>query len=191
MSHPGNQQDYNDALDVGDVYSMVAGLFESDFGATTATAATVTTVGSGGATAIVSVPTAVGGAIATWHGAFTMNNAIRNFGKHPSTGNGRFNGKNDTESKTSKESFRKAKDQNGIPRSQQPDKTYKVDEVSKGQKTGKKLTEHEYTNSEGKKVRIRKDNPTQYNEGGKGDQGPHYNAGEGDKLKQHHNYEHE
>ena len=101
----------------------------------------------------------------------------------------KFDGKSDTESKSKGEAFNKAKDQNGIPRSQQPDKTKKVDEVSKGKPTGKKLREYQYTNSKGKKISIRKDNATEYHEGGTGDQGEHYNAGNtGGKLKQHHNY---
>jgi RHS repeat-associated protein len=100
-----------------------------------------------------------------------------------------FNGKQDTHSDTKKEAFNKAKDQNGIPRSTQPDRTIKVDEVSKGKPTGKKLREYQYTNSKGEKVSIRKDNKTTYPEGGQGDQGDHYNAGKtGEKLKQHHTY---
>jgi hypothetical protein len=102
----------------------------------------------------------------------------------------KFNGQKDTKSETQHEAFNKAKEQNGIPRSQQPDKTNKVDEVSKGKPTGKKLREYNYTKSEGKKVTIRRDNPTKYPEGGKGDQGNHYNAGEtGKKLKQHHDFD--
>jgi hypothetical protein len=101
--------------------------------------------------------------------------------------NRKFNGKQDTKSQTSKEAFNKAKDQNGIPRSQQPDKSYKVKETSKGKETGKELRQYEYTNSKGEKITIRKDNPTKYKEGGKGDQGEHYNAGStGEKLDQHH-----
>ena len=53
----------------------------------------------------------------------------------------------------------------------------------------RKLREYQYTNSKGEKVSIRKDNATKYPEGGKGDQGDHYNAGEtGRKLDQHHTY---
>ena len=97
----------------------------------------------------------------------------------------KFGGKADTNSVSSKEAFRKAKDQNGIPRSQQPDKSTIVRE--KG--TGKPLKQYEFTNSKGNKVEIRRDNPKQYGDGGKGDQGKHFNAGNKDqKLKQHHNY---
>jgi len=46
-------------------------------------------------------------------------------------------------------------------------------------------SEYQYTNSKGEKVSIRKDNATKYGDGGKGDQGDHYNAGEtGKKLDQ-------
>jgi len=51
---------------------------------------------------------------------------------------------------------------------QQPDRTKKVDEVSKGKPTGKKLREYQYTNSKGKKISVRKDNATKYHEGGQG-----------------------
>lgn len=86
----------------------------------------------------------------------------------------------DTASDTSKEAFRNAKDQNGVPRSQQPDKTTTV----RDKNTGENLKQYEFTNSKGEKVTIRKDNPTQFKDGTH--QGPHYNAGSGDKLKQHH-----
>ena len=61
--------------------------------------------------------------------------------------------------------------------------------MSKGKARGKTLREYQYTNSQGKRISIRRDNPTKYNQGGKGDQGKHHNAGAtGEKLKQHHNY---
>jgi RHS repeat-associated protein len=106
-----------------------------------------------------------------------------------SASNKKFNGQNDTKGNSQKESFNKAKDQNGIPRSQQPDKTTKIKEMSKGKPTGKTLREYQFTNSKGGKVSIRRDNPTRYNQGGKGDQGKHHNAGKtGGKLNQHHDY---
>ena len=43
-----------------------------------------------------------------------------------------FGGKNDTNSKSSREAYRNAKDQNGVPRSQQPDKTTSVTEKGTG-----------------------------------------------------------
>jgi hypothetical protein len=99
-----------------------------------------------------------------------------------STSNAQFNGQNSTQSATQREAFRKAKDQNGIPRSQQPDKTSTV----RDKHTGQPLKVYEFTNSAGKKVTIRKDNPITYPDGGR--QGPHFNAGpSGGKLKQHHN----
>jgi hypothetical protein len=90
----------------------------------------------------------------------------------------------DTESRTAKQAFNKAKDQNGIPRSQQPKSQYMTPDT----KTGKPLRTYDFTNSKGELKTIRKDNPVTYPDGGK--QGPHYNAGKtGNKLKQHHNYE--
>lgn len=105
-------------------------------------------------------------------------------GKGPKGPRTKFNSKTSTNSFTTKEGFRKAKDANGVARSAQPDNTYTVPE--KG--TGKPLKQMDFTNSNGKKVSIRKDNPKKYNDGGKGDQGLHFNAGpKGQKLKQHHN----
>jgi len=105
---------------------------------------------------------------------------------------GEFNGQNDTHSTTSREAFRKAKDENGIPRSQQPDKTIKPN-TPEGIEAGldsRNIVQHEFTNSAGKKTWIRQDRPALYNEGGVGDQGPHYNAGQkSQKLSQHHNYD--
>lgn len=98
----------------------------------------------------------------------------------------KFNGKQDTVSTTDRAAFRNAKDQNGIPRSQQPDKSYTVPDKH----TGKPLKQYDFTNSDGKKISIRRDNPVNYKD--KGSQGEHYNAGTtGTKLKQHHNIENE
>jgi hypothetical protein len=96
-----------------------------------------------------------------------------------------FNSKQDTDSETTNAAFRNAKDQNGIPRSKQPDRTRTVPDKH----TGKPLTVMDFTNSKGEQVSIRKDNPVQYKRGSSGDQGVHYNAGEtkAPKLKQHHN----
>ncbi|WP_430968324.1 HNH/endonuclease VII fold putative polymorphic toxin [Spongiimicrobium sp. 2-473A-2-J] len=104
--------------------------------------------------------------------------------KIKTVGNKKFNGKADTKSTTSREAFRNAKDQNGIPRSQQPDKTFNTPDKN----TGQNLKTYEFTNSKGEKVQIRKDNPRTFPDGGK--QGPHFNAGKaGQKLKQHHNFD--
>ncbi len=100
---------------------------------------------------------------------------------------GSFDAGKDTKSTTQKEAFNKAKEQNGIPKSQQPKQQYKTPDKN----TGKPLRTYEYRNSKGEKVIIRKDNPVTYPDGGK--QGEHYNAGKvkdnTEKLKQHHNYE--
>jgi RHS repeat-associated protein len=106
---------------------------------------------------------------------------------------GTFNGKQDTESKTSREAFRKAKEQNGVPRSQQPEKVTKPNTPA-GDKAGldsRNVRQHEYTNSNGQKVVIRQDKAAKYSDGGS--QPPHYNAGQNPTvpkdLKQHHNYQ--
>jgi RHS repeat-associated protein len=166
---------------IGDVASIVTGLSE---------------IGAGGAGSIASLGIAspVGVAVAA-HGVSSIGMGATNLIKgvlnpvkkdEGSSSGRKFDGKNDTQSKTSKEAFNKAKDQNGVPRSQQPDKTVKVKENG----TNTNLREHQYTNSKGEKVSIRKDNAKKYGDGGKGDQGNHYNAGKtGRKLKQHHNYD--
>lgn len=95
-----------------------------------------------------------------------------------------FGGQKDTESKTAREAFRKAKEQNGIPRSQQPEKTY----TTPDKHTGEPLKTYEFKNSRGKKIVIRRDKPIKYPDGGS--QGDHFNAGDpsqnNGKLKQHH-----
>ena len=96
---------------------------------------------------------------------------------------GKFDGKNSTESKTRRAAYRNAKDQNGIPRSQQPDKTIKPN-TPEGNKLkpksldpSKNVRQDEFTNSRGEKISIREVRPVKYNQGGNGDQGPHFNAG--------------
>ncbi|WP_315087434.1 RHS repeat domain-containing protein [Bacteroides heparinolyticus] len=99
-----------------------------------------------------------------------------------------FDGGVSTNSKTSNEALRKAKDANGIPRSQQPDKTVKPN-TPEGEKAGldsRNIKQYEYTNSKGEKVTIRQDKPANYLDGGR--QPAHYNAGKNKKLDQHHNY---
>jgi hypothetical protein len=100
-------------------------------------------------------------------------------------GKGTFGGKRSTESTTAKESFRKAKEANAIPRSQQPADTY----MTKDHNTGKSLRTFDFKSSTGEKVTIRRDNPVTYKKGTNGHQGKHHNAGTtGTKLQQHHNY---
>ncbi|MBX2921176.1 MAG: hypothetical protein KF746_03210, partial [Chitinophagaceae bacterium] len=110
-------------------------------------------------------------------------------------GNKSFGGQNDTQSETRKEALNNAKEQNSIPRSQQPDKTIKPN-TPEGDKAGldnRNVRQYEYTNSKGEKVIVREDKPAQYNSGGTGDQGPHFNAGKAsdNKLKQHHYWDYE
>jgi RHS repeat-associated protein len=105
----------------------------------------------------------------------------------------KFGGENDTNSSTRREAFRNAKDQNSIPRSQQPDKTIKPG-TKEGDQAGldkRNVKQDEFTNSKGEKVIIREDKPANYPDGGS--QPPHFNAGRGPieqpkELKQHHNY---
>ena len=103
----------------------------------------------------------------------------------------KFAGRSDTNSSTAREAFRKAKDQNGIPRSQQPDKIVKPN-TPEGQNAGltnKNVKLYQFTNSKGEKVNIRQDKAVKYDKDG-GNQSRHFNAGlEDEKLKQHHNYE--
>jgi RHS repeat-associated protein len=110
------------------------------------------------------------------------------------TKSNKFGGENDTENLTSRQALRNAKDQNGIPRSQQPDKTIKPNtpEGSAANLDNRNVKQYEYTNSKGEKIIIRLDKPAKYgDDGGKGDQKPHFNAGKASKgkLKQHHYYQ--
>lgn len=103
----------------------------------------------------------------------------------------KFAGKSDTNNSTAREAFRKAKDQNGIPRSQQPDKTMKPNtlEGENAGLTNKNVKLYQFTNSKGEKINIRQDKAVKYDKDG-GSQSKHFNAGlEDEKLKQHHNYE--
>ena len=102
-----------------------------------------------------------------------------------------FNRQSDTFSETANQAFRNAKDQNGIPRSQQPDRTVKPN-TEAGSTAGlreENIVQYEFTNSKGEKITIRQDRATTYPDGGF--QPPHYNDGKSDdnKLKQHHYYE--
>jgi HNH/Endo VII superfamily nuclease toxins len=91
---------------------------------------------------------------------------------------------------TRKQAFRRAKRQNDIPTTKQPDRTIKPgtpDGNAAGLLPGKNLRQYEFTNSKGNKVNIREDAPTTYPDGGS--QGPHFNSGPaGGKLKGHHYY---
>jgi hypothetical protein len=108
---------------------------------------------------------------------------------------GSFGNKKDTKTDgDANKGLKNAKEANGIPTSQQPDKTIKPN-TPEGDAAGllsdKNVKQYEFTDYKGQKVTIRQDKPANYNDGGKGDQGPHYNAGsaEDNKLKQHHYYE--
>ena len=113
-------------------------------------------------------------------------NASENNKSESGKNGGTFGAGKDTKSNSQKEAFNKAKDQNGIPKSQQPEKQYKTSDKN----TGKDLRTYDYKNSQGEKISIRKDNPVKYKDGGS--QGEHYNAGKvkqnDEKLKQHHDF---
>ena len=101
-----------------------------------------------------------------------------------------FNGQADTYSETASKAFRNAKDQNGVPKSQQTDRTIKPN-TEAGNAAGLRddnVVQYEFTNSKGETVIIRQDKTTTYPDGGV--QPPHNNAGKSsdNKLKQHHYY---
>lgn len=163
--------DVNDATVIGTTITRGSGAINVD-----GTSATTLDIIAAGAGAII--PVVSGAAVKKLGGAIVdkIGSVVK-----------KFDGGSSTTSETRREAFRKAKDQNGIPRSSQPNTTYTVPDKN----TGKPLQQYEYTNSKGEKVVIRKDNPVTYPDGGQ--QGTHYNAGkpkeEAEKLKQHHNYE--
>ena len=93
--------------------------------------------------------------------------------------------------KSRKAALREAKISNNIPKSKSPDKVIKPNTIE-GEAIGldkRNVRQYEYTNSNGEKISIREDKPFNYNQGGKGNQGPHFNSGKkGGKLKKHHYY---
>lgn len=192
---PNSSSDYNGALQIVDQISMIAGaaaMIEGGMStgagggmivAGAAVSGTVIGAPEGGALAATGAVVMGAGEVTMFGGAMLMNNAVSN----SKEGYGRGS---DTNSGSSREALRKAKDENGIPRSQQPDKTIKPN-TKEGKEAGldnRNVKQYEYTNSQGEKVTIRQDKAAKYNQGGKGDQGPHYNAGQGEALKQHHYY---
>ena len=181
---------------VWDVFSLIMGVesFTENVSQGNIGAAVLDGVGIIADAAAVALPLVPGGAGAAIKGARAVDKAVdavssankvdKAIDVSKTSKYEKFGGKNDTQSITGREAFRKAKDQNAIPRSQQPENIKIVRE--KG--TGKPLKVYEYKNSEGKNISIRKDNPKIYPDGGI--QGKHYNAGDAqEKLKQHHYYE--
>ena len=200
--NPTDPDDYNNALDATDVTMEVHGIGLMAVG-TIEMAAGANTMAASPATGPATPITASGGAalvmdgvLNTTLGAIMYMNASgqgeNNYGNDGGSGSGgsssdsnsqTFNGKQDTNSESAREAFRKAKEQNGVPRSQQPSKQYTTPDKN----TGEPLRTYDYQKANGEKVTIRKDKPVKYPDGG--EQGPHYNAGtKGDKLRQHHNY---
>ncbi len=193
-SYAGDASSFNTGQDQGDVAMVAVGAAMIEGGTGAAAGGAVVTVGSGGLAAPVSGTIAVGGVVTAVAGGALVGKAAASLASRNGRVNvgGSFGGKQDTKSKTANESLRKAKEQNGIPRSQQPDKTIKPNtpEGDAAGLDGRNVKQYEYTNSRGKKVTIRQDKPANYNQGSKGDQGPHFNGGQsGNKLKQHHYYD--
>ena len=89
---------------------------------------------------------------------------------------GTFGAKQDTNASNQNKALNNAKEQNGIPKSQQPDKTIKsgTPEGDKTKLDNRNVKQYEYTNSKGEKVTIRQDKPTTYSDGGS--QPAHFNA---------------
>ena len=191
--------DYNTGRSIGDIASIAMGVAEIFIGGNVAGRGVGVAVASGGSgIAAAGTGVAVGTGI-MGHGVNTIDNALKKDGRmsemSSSEKSGResrkFGGGVDTKSTSPNEALRKAKDQNGIPRSQQPNKTIKPD-TKEGQAAGLRegnIKQYEYTNSKGERITIRQDAPHTYPDGGK--QKGHYNAGKtnADKLKQHHYHE--
>ena len=87
--------------------------------------------------------------------------------------------------------FRSAKRANHIPITAQPEKVVKpntpdADDYRLDQCNNRMYI---FQKTDGKKLYIRSDKPVRYNENGRGDQGPHFNAGEyWERLDQHYYY---
>ncbi len=195
---PTDAADYNNALRSTDAAALAVGeAMVKGGGGAAATGGAVALAGGavslsgigatvGAPAAAIGVTVAEAGAATAAGGVVLMANGSAN-----AAAGYNYGGQKDTESGSRKEAFRNAKDQNGIPRSQQPDKTIKPN-TPEGNAAGldsRNVKQYEFTNSQGQKVTIRQDKPATYNGNGTGDQGAHYNAGQnGEKLKQHHNY---
>jgi len=144
------------------------------------------------AVALPVVPGGVGTGIKAIRAADDIVNVVTTANKVDATAKTatKFGSKTDTYSSSRHKAFRNAKEQNAIPRSQQPDNIIKPNTpegVNRGLKDHN-VKLYEFTNSKGEKVYIREDKPVKYNDGGS--QPPHFNAGNRNdrKLKQHHYY---
>lgn len=185
-SNPADYDDFNRGLDNGDAFTIAAALTETAGGEGMTGAGMVLAPSTEGTSMVLAVP----GQAAVIHGTAVAGLALYNFAskkgrvsekkeKEPPT----FNRKSDSEVETQRESFRKTKDLNGIPRSQQPIKTENVTENG----TGKKVRQFTFKNSYNEDVVIRRDNAREYKNGPP--QGPHHNAGSSPtRTSQHHNY---
>ena len=174
----------------GHIVAAVAGLVETIGGVGGDAIAAAGTYVSGGTALAATAPLAIVSTEAIVHGLGTFGKATYNLNSEGGKNGGTFGAGKDTHGNgSSNASLRNAKEQNGIPRSQQPDKTIKPNTPAgdKARLDSRNVRQYEYTNSKGEKKSIREDKPAKYNEGGTGDQGKHHNAGNsGGKLNQHH-----
>jgi len=188
--------DFNMGQDMGDVSSAAIGAMMVEGGGGAAVGGV--TVSATGVGAVVGAPTALAGVAVAAEGVILTAAGTANLASQKGRLNaegkneGSFGAQQDTKSQNSNQGLRNAKEQNGIPRSQQPETTIKPNTPAddKAGLDSRNVKQYEYTNSKGEKIVIRQDKPASYGQGGVGDQGPHYNAGnEGGKLTQHHYFD--
>ena len=92
--------------------------------------------------------------------------------------------KRDTRSPSREKAWQQTLNANNIPHNASPLSRRKVED----RKTGQKLNQWEFENTNNEKITIREDRKTTYPDGGVQD--PHFNAGPSDsKLKQHHYFD--
>ncbi len=188
-------KDFNSGQDKGDAASIAIGAMEFiggqslESGGTATVAVSLLAEGPTSGTSTVGViaggAAVVEGEALKLHGTIMMGSGVGNL----ASGKGRLN-EGDTESDNGNQALNKAKQIEGIPQSQQPDKTIKAN-TPEGAEMGldpkKNVKQFEYTNSQGQKKSIRQDKAVQYKDGGS--QGTHYNSGNsGQKLEKHHYY---
>ena len=187
---------YTAGQGIGYVISTAQGAIEFVAGAAIAGGGTVGGVVTSptGVGAVAGAAVATAGVAIAGHGGNTARNGLNNLLNSEGKNGGTFGAKQDTQAGSANQALNNAKEQNGIPNSQQPDQTVKPN-TPEGNAAGldnRNVKQYEYTNSKGEKVLIRQDKPAAYGQGGTGDQGPHFNAGtptqDKSKLTQHHYY---
>ena len=181
---------YAKGATAGHVASVVLGAIETIIGGGGDLLAGAGEVASAGLASPIALPAAALSTAGIVQGVSAVAKGISNLRSEGKNGGTFGAGKDTNGNGSSNASLRSAKEQNGIPRSQQPDKTIKSNTPAgdKAKLDSRNVKQYEYTNSKGERKSIREDKPAKYNDGGKGDQGKHHNAGnEGEKLGQHHN----